>query len=53
MRIFHWSAVLGTGAALRGCGPEGEPVDVLPGTVEEPTVEPRPVRGRTGPLPRL
>lgn len=51
MRIFHWGAVLGTGAALRGCDPEGEPTDVF--QAEEPVAEMRPVRGRTGPLPRL
>ncbi len=50
MRIIHWGAVLGTGAALRGCGPDGEPTDAFPGTPEEPAVETRPVRSRTGQL---
>lgn len=53
MRIFHWGAVLGTGAALRTTGPEGEVAEGLPGLPEEAAPEVRQARGRTGPLPRL
>ena len=53
MRIFHWGAVLGTGAALRTTGTDGEAADALPGTPEEATPDARATRGRTGPLPRV